>query len=282
MRLGWERAITVLREAAMPAMLLAAIVGCVASISCKPAPADRAPVAPTPRRPGEPPLQEPQGLAGLNEQPWDALTGNDWRYTRRTASRDATIVTDTTAPLSPPHVLRIIYTTDMSPNTEPGANWLPLSNVKEIYTGWWMKVSPNWTCNPAGCGKITFIFAQGGGNVYTNLYHKSDTVQGPPFRIGSNTEWAPYGQEHRTPNVTTTYVYPGQWHRIEFYYKYESSPGAGDGIIRWWVDGVLNGNYTNIYYPTSPFVEFLYAPTIQFPPPAEQYMYIDHTRVSRR
>jgi hypothetical protein len=86
------------------------------------------------------------------------------------------------------------------------------------------------------------------------------------------------------PNVTTTNIYPGEWHRIEFYYKWETTPGvSGDGIIRWWVDGTLNGNHVNVTYPNSAgFIEFQYAPTLQLPPPAEQYMYIDHTHVSRK
>ena len=106
-------------------------------------------------------------------------------------------------------------------------------------------------------------------------------MPGPPYRIGVNTEWAPYGQRIWLPNLTTTYVNPGEWHRLEFYYRWETTPGiSGDGIIRWWVDGVLNGNYTNIHYPASSFIEFQYAPTLQNPPPAEQYMYVDHTYVS--
>ena len=59
--------------------------------------------------------------------------------------------------------------------------------------------------------------------------------------------------------------------------------GANDGIIRWWVNGVLNGDYRNVPYPAiRGFVEFQHAPTLQNPPPAEQYMYIDHTHVSGR
>jgi hypothetical protein len=55
-----------------------------------------------------------------------------------------------------------------------------------------------------------------------------------------------------------------------------------DGIIRFWIDGVLNGNYTDVQYPASSFIEFQYAPTLQTPPPAEQYMYVDHTKISAR
>jgi hypothetical protein len=160
-------------------------------------------------------------------------------------------------------------------------HWLRLPWVTEIYTSWWMKVSPNWTCSPAGCGKITFLFAQdGAGQVYTNIYN-SASGQGAPYRVGVNTEWAPYGQMIWMPNVTTTPVNPGEWHRIEVYYRWETSAGASDGIVRWWVDGTLNGSYTNVRYPSARgFQEFQYAPTLQNPPSAEMYMYIDHTYTS--
>ena len=38
--------------------------------------------------------------------------------------------------------------------------------------------------------------------------------------------------------------------------------GRGDGIIRWWMDGVLVGNYTNVKFPNdNGFVEYQISPT---------------------
>jgi hypothetical protein len=265
------------RRACAVAVLVAAWV---ASAACDRGPgANRSPTTPQPSA-GAPPLHEPKGLVGVNDNPWTALNGNGWAYTRRSASRNAAIVADTTAPMSPPDVLQIPFTTDMLPNSEPGANWFTLREENEIYTSWWMKLSSNWKDSPAGAGKITFLFTRNSGSVYTNLYHSPSSPRGAPYRIGASTNWAPYGQREWYPNVSTTPVYPGKWHRIEFYYRYDTAPGAGDGVIRWWVDGVLNGDYTNVSYPASPFVEFLFAPTLQDPPPSEQYMYIDHTYLS--
>jgi len=229
---------------------------------------------------GNPPLNEPAGFRVFNDQPWSLLTGNGWNYLRRASSKDAGIVADATAPRSPVDVLRMVFTPDMGNDREPSVHWISLPGVREIYTVWWMKVSPNWTCSPAGCGKVTFLFTNGQGQVYTNLYN-SASGQGAPYRVGVNTEWAPYGQRIWYPNATTTPLNPGEWHRIEVYYRWETVPGSsGDGIIRWWVDGVLNGDYTTVHYPASSFIEFQYAPTLQNPPSAEQYMYVDHTYVS--
>ena len=250
-----------------------------------------------------PPLHEPAGFVQFSDQPWDALNLPSlsivgrlqarlfrrteqqpaWSYSRRTSSKDDDIVEDVDAPRSPPQVLRIIYTPDMAHDAEPSVHWIALPVVRQVYAAWWFKLSPNWYPNPAGGGKISFlqITPDGQGQVYTALYHPSDdgSVQGPPFRIAANTEWAPYGQRVWYPNVTTTWINPGEWHRVEFYWRWGT---AGDGIIRWWVDGVLNGDHRTVAYPGGGvgFSQFEFAPTIQIPPPTEQYMYIDHTYIS--
>jgi hypothetical protein len=43
---------------------------------------------------------------------------------------------------------------------------------------------------------------------------------------------------------------------------------------------VLNGDYRDVHYPIGGFGQFEFAPTLQNPPPEEQYMYIGHTYVS--
>jgi hypothetical protein len=49
------------------------------------------------------------------------------------------------------------------------------------------------------------------------------------------------------------------------------------------VNGVLNGDYRTLPFPAiAGFIEYQHAATMQNVPPAEQYMYIDHTYVSRR
>jgi hypothetical protein len=220
---------------------------------------------------------QPSHLRVLSDMAWSALTGNGWSYLRRSSSKDDSIVADATAPLSAQQVLQIIFTPSMPRDTGPSVHWVGLpSRPRELYTGWWMKMSPNWTASPAGGGKITFAWAaNGGGQVYSNIGGSS-----APHRININTEWAPYGQKFWEPNVTLTPLVYGQWYRIEWYLKWESTPGAGDGVMRWWVNGVLNGDYRDVRYPACCFEQFEYAPTRQNSPPTEQYLFIDHTRVS--
>jgi hypothetical protein len=235
------------------------------------APRDRLPTAMTP-------LEPASGPARVTDQPWDSLTANGWNYLRRTSSKDADIVTDATAPSSPPHVLRITFTPGMSRDTEPGVHWTRLPEPREVHASWWVKLSANWTPSPAGAAKLTFLHTgpDGQGQVYTALGGAS-----APHSMVVNTEWAPYGQRFWEPNVTTSPIAYNRWYRVEWYVKWESVPRAGDGILRWWIDGVLNGDYRNVRFPDegTGFQQFEFAPTVQKPPPADQYMYIDHTAI---
>lgn len=220
------------------------------------------------------------GLVTFNDQPWNALAENGWGYLRRTASKDSDIVSDPTAPVSPPRALRIIFTTDMAADSEPGVHWIRLPAVREVYAGWAVRWSPNWACSPAGCGKIAFLHTEAEGTVYINYGDFGLTSN--PKSISVNTLWAPYGQHVWPANRALTTITPGTWYWIEWYNRYSSSAAAGDGVMRWWVNGVLNGEYDDVRFPSGGFVQFEFAPTRQNPPPVEQYMYVDHTRLRIR
>jgi hypothetical protein len=231
--------------------------------------------SPTSTTPLDPPPSQP---VSFTDQPWDTLTGNGWNYLRRASSRDADIVVDSTAPVSPQRVLRIVFTPDMTPDSEPSVHWTHLSSSpREISISWAMKLSRNWTTSGAGGGKIAFLWPPDGeGQVYINIGGSRS-----PHRINVNTEWAPYDQRLWEPNVTTTPITYDEWYQIEWYMRWESSRGAADGIVRWSVNGVVNGDHRNVVFPACCFQQFEFAPTRQDRPRFEEYMYIDHTRVTR-
>lgn len=259
-----------------PTLLLAAL-GAAACESAEPHQAPRCQGPPP--WPGTTALNEPAAFHKLTEQDWSRMTGDGWSYLRRTSSRNADICVDPAAsPGAPATVLRIIFTPDMRPNTDPGVHWVALPKARGVYAAWMFKLSANWTPNPAGGGKIAFVHTRA-GQVYINVGGSS-----APHHINVNTEWEPYAQRFWEPNTMTTPIGYDRWYRLEWYLQWESAPGAGDGVIRWWVDGVLNGDYRIINYPSSipddAFSQFEFAPTLQYPPPREQYMYIGHTYVS--
>ena len=252
------------------AILLALLVGlAVMTLACDPrvqSGTPRADLLPTASTPVEP---APPATTDLTDQPWDALTGNGWNYLRRTGSKDANIVLDPTAPVSPQRVLRIVFTPDMTRDTEPSVHWTRLaSRPREVSISWAMKLSDNWSTSPAGGGKIAFLWAADGqGQVYFNIGGSRS-----PHRINVNTEWAPYGQKFWEPNLATTAIHYGQWYQIEWHVKWESSPGAEDGVIRWSVNGTVNGEHRNVRFPACCLQQFEFAPTRQNPPRAEEYL----------
>ena len=219
-------------------------------------------------------------LAEATNQRWAHVDGDGWSYLRRSSSKDAEIVFDHAAPFSPPDVLRIVFTPDMERDHEPSVHWMALDNATEVHAVWWMKLSPNWTASPAGGGKIAFFHAtpDGKGQVYSNV--GGDDA---PHRIDINTEWAPYGQRFWPPNRKETRISYGRWYRIDWHMRWPSA-GSDRGVLRWWVDEELNGEYTDVRFPQggTGFQQFEFAPTRQLPPANEQYMYIDHTAVSAR
>ena len=50
------------------------------------------------------------------------------------------------------------------------------------------------------------------------------------------------------PNVGPSLVTIGQWTKVEVYQKASTTSTSRDGILRWWVNGVMGGNYTDINY----------------------------------
>jgi len=59
-----------------------------------------------------------------------------------------------------------------------------------------------------------------------------------------------------TPNVTNIPVTLGQWHKIEWLLVSNTTTDPPNGICRWWLDGQLIGDYTNVKYPSEPFFEY--------------------------
>lgn len=225
----------------------------------------------------------------ISETAWDSITEAGWLYIQRTATKPSQIVADSTAPLSPGHVLQINFAGTQG-NSEPGVHFLMLPKVSEIYWEWVMKISSNWECDQAGCGKLTFKWPSSGGQAYDGIYGKDCGSLMPvgceptasPMRMGGQLQWATYGGTPFYPNVKTTWIYRRKWQTYSGYMRKESAPGACDGVWRWWVDGVLNGNLENICTPDENFIQFDYSPTKQRTVTTNQYLRIDHTRVRGR
>lgn len=197
---------------------------------------------------------EPPGLRVLTDEPWTALTGGGWN---RRQSADDRIVSDTTAPLPPATVLEYVYPTGFAGGTAPATHYFTLGHCKELFVGLLWKVSSPWQGHSSLVNKIHFL--------YVDTSDVAMVMYGPPsgpYDLRVLPQWREHDGSWLTPNVTNVPPAIGQWHRVEWFLKYESSAGAGDGVIRWWVDGALTGDYTKVRYPhDAGFIEYQISPT---------------------
>ena len=83
----------------------------------------------------------------------------------------------------------------------------------------------------------------------------------------------------RDPNVNATAVTLGVWHRVEWYSQLST------GTLKWWLDGVLQGSYTDVRNPVA-FNLFEFSPTFGGNTGAlkrqTDHYWFDHVHVSTR
>jgi uncharacterized protein YjdB len=167
------------------------------------------------------------------------------------AAGHADRISDATAPFSSPYVAQFNYLTGYSSGGyEPAVMYKNVGNVSEIYIGFWWKVSNPWQGHLAGVNKIVFQFlggGGGGGQVYLAMWNNRVLRLTTELSTGPNANF--------DPNVNTTLVTLGVWHRVEM--RLRKSPS----LAQWWLDGVLQGSYTNISWPSNSMDEFQIAPT---------------------
>ena len=207
----------------------------------------------------------PAGFTTISNEPFDALTEHGWVTLQRdtTSGSGATLAVDMGAPVSPPGVLQYTFGTGFQGGHTPGVTFYDLAvPAKETYFGFWWKLSDPWQNNTgSGVNKLAFLLTRAtatDGEIVIILFST-----GGPYTVQVVTEFPPTGDIRRLPpNATATPVALGEWHRVEWYVKYSSTPSTPDGEARWWLDGVLQGSYSDLETPAdSGFSEYQLAPT---------------------
>jgi hypothetical protein len=196
---------------------------------------------------------EPAGLPTLTDRVWTDLTGGQWSH--RDGGTDR-IVEDPTSPDAPASALEYVYAAGFAGGRAPATHFYPLSHRRELFVGMQWKVSDPWQGHESLVNKIQFI--------YTSSADVAMVMYGPPggpYEVRVLPQWPEHTGGWLRPKAETP-VRLGQWHRLEWYLKYESQHGAGDGIIRWWIDGALAGDYPQMRFPNDDgFVEYQISPT---------------------
>jgi hypothetical protein len=196
---------------------------------------------------------EPSGFVPVTDRVWDALTGGGWN--RRPGANDR-IVADATAPRVAT-VLEYVYPAGFAGGTAPATHYFPLNGRREIFVGMLWRPSSPWQGHASLINKIQFLYV-GASDVPMVMYGPPDG----PYELRVIPQWPEHDGSWLRPTAARTSPALGQWHRLEWYLRYESSPGTADGVIRWWIDGALVGDYTTLRFPhDAGFVEYQISPT---------------------
>jgi hypothetical protein len=194
---------------------------------------------------------EPPGLSAITNNPLDTLNLLGWGTSWNSAGNVRPAMDPTRG-----RVLRFDYPIGFTGGKGPGMEYLDHVAAKEVFAGFWWKASDPWQ-NHAGSyvNKIAFWYTSGGGSIDLQMYGT------PPYRLDVVREFGS-GTSRMPANEAKSSVTLGVWHKIEWHAKYASGNNTSDGVVEWWMDGVLQGRYTNVQTPNDAgFAQYQISPT---------------------
>lgn len=216
--------------------------------------------------PGPPPgnggtfQNEPAGMTTLLNHPFDVAVGARMEDTYRSTQ----IVTDASAPLSPPNVA--IHRLPRLAREGGGELHYASGTVyREMFVGMMWRTNPEFQ-GRAGNNKMFFV--RGPNTI--GFFGMYGTMTGGSNQILFTHNDAALDNSHACaadlgllcyPNVSSGTVVRGVWTRLEVYIKASTTNTSRDGIVRWWINGVPAGNYTNINYASAGLNEWIWTET---------------------
>ena len=183
------------------------------------------------------------------------------------------IGTDLAAPASPPAVFQLKYPVGFTGGSSPSTLYHNLPNVNQVYAGFWWKPSNPWQGHASNVNKIAFLFPGNNGDMYLAMYGPP----GGPYQLRVLPEFPGLPVAWYVPNVTQVAVALGQWHRIEWWVDRTA------GVVRWWMDGQLIGDYSGVAFPSGGFSLFEFSSTwggIGDSKTETDYYWFDHVHLS--
>jgi hypothetical protein len=181
---------------------------------------------------------EPGGATVISDHAFNTALGDGFNV-----ETGVPIVSDATAPLSPPNVLRFTYPIGFPSGSGPGTVSYEGLNLKDLYLGFWWKPSDPWQGQSSGVNKILFISTYAGGSLIPILCGPN----GGPYHLCMAPEWKDTWT-WLSRNVSDPEVTLGAWHRIEVLAIRSTTTTSADGVVKWWLDGTLVGNHTDVNF----------------------------------
>jgi len=215
---------------------------------------------------------EPAGSTTLLDHNFSTALGSGMTDYYNSRNRPGALQADGTAPVSPSNCF-VSYITPGSNTGGTELGWASGPVYDDLFVGMSWRTNAQFEGRPQG-NKTFFMRGPGGDGLpnRTNgvfLFNNASLVGGQGVSIFSpNT--GNLNNQHITgssdpgvpifPNVGNGTLTRGTWYKIQAYMKKSTNVSSQDGILRWWINGVLVGNYTNLNYPGG-FNEWLWSET---------------------
>jgi hypothetical protein len=124
--------------------------------------------------------------------------------------------------------------------------WFTGNDIKtEIYHRWYMKVPPANEYNKVATSGFKFFRYITRENKYTGS--PSILVQGPTGGTFANGNFQIYNTAtDYLPLTAISNFNDGKWHCHELRIRIQSASGTPDGLIQYWLDGVLTATHTGL------------------------------------
>jgi hypothetical protein len=186
---------------------------------------------------------QPHGFTKLVERHFESTTEQGWSSAGRFS-----IVSSPLGLISPRSTGQMRFDRNMSPGGAAGSTRRHFEPKRAVYMAYSLRISDNYVGSPQGVSKIFYLanrlgetcgqkssfftaLTGNGENGFPLTLFSQDTEVEPGRRLGSN--------------VGSVRIQRGRWYRIEHVVK-ANTPGARDGEVHTWIDGVKTIEYRDI------------------------------------
>ncbi|HXI22113.1 MAG TPA: hypothetical protein VNH46_13555, partial [Gemmatimonadales bacterium] len=225
---------------------------------------------------------EPPGFTKLTERSFNAPLEDGW-----TARADPyyQIVADPSGPKSPGSIGRAIFPKGFVGGSGPILLARSFTPSRRLYISAWFRMSANWQGHRSGVNKIFHVWMDGRNKaVPTAMGIDSNPLAAQVNAQGLNE--TPQSRRLDPQTNLNIKITKGIWHRFEILIG-GNTPGVADGTAKWWLDGNLIGDYSNINWVaaghTNLWDTIYWNPTwggVQDTVLQDQYMDMDHIYIS--
>ena len=227
---------------------------------------------------------EPSGASVVLDCPFNSVNGCGILD----AYSSSQIASDSSAPISPGSA---VQSTLYAGNSAGGMqlNYVTPQVQREMYVGLMWRTNPEFQGRQVG-NKMFFVRGPQNNGVF--LFNNAALNNGSGAMIFSHNS-SSHDNTHACaldlglacyPNVGSGILRVGTWTKMEVYIKSSTTMTSRDGIVRWWINGVPAGNYTNLNYCANGLNEWVWSETwdggVNPAPSVNWSHYIDHLHIS--